>query len=98
MNQGVVSPSVGVKFGNVPKKRGKSIREWWPYYAMMAPALIAQYVSLIKNSSLAIAIGYQELMAVINTAITQTGLALEGIALAVAVFIVFSRKSVWWRP
>lgn len=44
MNQGVVSPSVGVKFGNVPKKRGKSIREWWPYYAMMAPALIFFFI------------------------------------------------------
>lgn len=44
MNQGVVSPSVGVKFGNVPKERGKSIREWWPYYAMMAPALIFFFI------------------------------------------------------
>ena len=43
-----------------------------------------QCLALIKNSTLAIAIGYQDLMAVINTAITQTGLALEGISLALA--------------
>ncbi len=59
-----------------------------PYAARVAlPPYANQCLALIKNSTLAIAIGYQELMAVINTAITQTGLALEGIALAVAVYL-----------
>ena len=48
------------------------------------PPYANQCLALIKNSTLAIAIGYQDLMAVINTAITQTGLALEGISLALA--------------
>ncbi len=59
-----------------------------PYAARVAlPPYANQCLALVKNSTLAIAIGYQELMAVINTAITQTGLALEGITLAVAVYL-----------
>lgn len=59
-----------------------------PYATRVAlPPYANQCLALVKNSTLAIAIGYQELMAVINTAITQTGLALEGIALAVAVYL-----------
>ncbi|MCZ8397541.1 amino acid ABC transporter permease [Achromobacter ruhlandii] len=54
----------------------------WP-----CPPYANQCLALVKNSTLAIAIGYQELMAVINTAITQTGLALEGITLAVAAYL-----------
>lgn len=59
-----------------------------PYAARVAlPPYANQCLALVKNSTLAIAIGYQELMAVINTSITQTGLALEGIALAVMVYL-----------
>ncbi|WP_447919608.1 ABC transporter permease subunit [Achromobacter aegrifaciens] len=59
-----------------------------PYATRVAlPPYANQCLALVKNSTLAIAIGYQELMAVINTAITQTGLALEGIALAVAIYL-----------
>lgn len=59
-----------------------------PYAARVAlPPYANQCLALVKNSTLAIAIGYQELMAVINTAITQTGLALEGITLAVAIYL-----------
>ena len=62
-----------------------------PYATRVAlPPYANQCLALIKNSTLAIAIGYQELMAVINTAITQTGLALEGIALAVAVHLALA--------
>lgn len=62
-----------------------------PYATRVAlPPYANQCLALIKNSTLAIAIGYQELMAVINTAITQTGRALEGIALAVAVYLALA--------
>ncbi|EHK64254.1 ABC transporter permease subunit [Achromobacter arsenitoxydans] len=62
-----------------------------PYAMRVAlPPYANQCLALVKNSTLAIAIGYQELMAVINTAITQTGLALEGIALAVAVYLTLA--------
>lgn len=62
-----------------------------PYATRVAlPPYANQCLALVKNSTLAIAIGYQELMAVINTAITQTGLALEGIALAVAAYLTLA--------
>lgn len=62
-----------------------------PYATRVAlPPYANQCLALVKNSTLAIAIGYQELMAVINTAITQTGLALEGIALAVTVYLALA--------
>ncbi|CAB3815768.1 ABC transporter permease subunit [Achromobacter animicus] len=62
-----------------------------PYATRVAlPPYANQCLALIKNSTLAIAIGYQELMAVINTAITQTGLALEGIALAVSIYLTLA--------
>ncbi|QVQ28520.1 ABC transporter permease subunit [Achromobacter deleyi] len=62
-----------------------------PYATRVAlPPYANQCLALVKNSTLAIAIGYQELMAVINTAITQTGLALEGIALAVTVYLTLA--------
>ncbi|MEN4918565.1 ABC transporter permease subunit, partial [Achromobacter spanius] len=62
-----------------------------PYAMRVAlPPYANQCLALVKNSTLAIAIGYQELMAVINTAITQTGLALEGIALAVGVYLTLA--------
>ena len=37
------------------------------------PALSSQYLNLAKNSTLAIAVGYADLYAVSDTAITQTG-------------------------
>ena len=49
------------------------------------PPYANRCLALIQLFTLAIAIGYQDLMAVINTAITQTGLALEGISLALAI-------------
>lgn len=62
-----------------------------PYAARVAlPPYANQCLALVKNSTLAIAIGYQELMAVINTAITQTGLALEGIALALGIYLALA--------
>ena len=51
------------------------------------PAYANQCLAMVKNSSLAIVIGFQDLMAIINTAITQTGLALEGVAIAAGFYL-----------
>ena len=71
---------------------GKVLRLVIAPYAMRValPPYANQCLALVKNSTLAIAIGYQELMAVINTAITQTGLALEGVTLALAVYLTLA--------
>lgn len=57
---------------------------------VIVPPLTSQYLNLLKNSSLAVAIGYPDLVSVANTAINQTGQAVEGVALTMAVFLVIS--------
>lgn len=62
-----------------------------PYARRVAtPPLLNQYLTLIKNSTLAVAIGYPDLMAVINTVINQTGQAIEASALALAAYLLVS--------
>ena len=46
---------------------------------IILPPLTNQYVAIIKNSSLAIAIGYPDLFWAISTAINVTGHAIEGV-------------------
>jgi len=57
---------------------------------LIVPPLTSQYLNLAKNSSLAVAIGYPDFVAVVNTAINQTGQAIEGIALIMAVYLTIS--------
>jgi general L-amino acid transport system permease protein len=57
---------------------------------LVVPPLTSQYLNLVKNSSLAVAIGYPDFVAVVNTAINQTGQAIEGIALIMAAYLTVS--------
>lgn len=57
---------------------------------VIVPPLTSQMLNLTKNSSLAIAIGYPDLVAVANTTINQTGQAIEGVALMMVVYLFFS--------
>jgi general L-amino acid transport system permease protein len=57
---------------------------------IIVPPLTSQYLNLLKNSSLAIAIGYPDLVNIANTTINITGQAIEGIALVMAVFVAIS--------
>ena len=67
-----------------------------PYAVRVAvPPYANQCLMLIKNSTLAIAIGYQELMAIVNTTITQTGRAIEGMTLAMAFYVVLGTLLAW---
>jgi len=54
------------------------------------PPLVSQYLNLLKNTSLAVAIGYPELVGVGGTIINQTGQALEVVALWMLVYLFFS--------
>ena len=54
------------------------------------PALSSQYLNLAKNSTLAIAVGYADLYAVSDTAITQTGRAIEGFLILLLSFLVLN--------
>jgi general L-amino acid transport system permease protein len=57
---------------------------------VIVPPMTSQYLNLTKNSSLAVAIGYQDLVSVANTTLNQTGQAIEGIAIIMAVFLTIS--------
>lgn len=57
---------------------------------VIIPPMTSQYLNLIKNSSLGVAIGYPELVAVANTSMNQTGQAIEAIAITMAVYLFIS--------
>jgi general L-amino acid transport system permease protein len=58
---------------------------------VILPPLTSQYLSLTKNSSLAVAIGYPDLVSVFaGTALNQTGQAIEIIAITLAVYLALS--------
>ncbi|HEY9067318.1 MAG TPA: ABC transporter permease subunit [Burkholderiaceae bacterium] len=54
---------------------------------LIVPPLASQYMNLIKNSSLAVVIGYPDLVSIANTAINQNGQALEVIVIIMAVYL-----------
>jgi general L-amino acid transport system permease protein len=57
---------------------------------VIVPPMTSQYLNLTKNSSLAVAIGYPDLVSIANTTLNQTGQAVEGIAMIMAVYLVIS--------
>ena len=58
---------------------------------VIVPPLTSQYLNLTKNSSLAIAIAYPELVAVFaGTTLNQTGQAIETIAITMLVYLTIS--------
>ena len=57
---------------------------------VIIPPMTSQYLNLTKNSSLAVAVGYQDIVSVANTTLNQTGQAIEAIALIMLVFLTIS--------
>jgi general L-amino acid transport system permease protein len=57
---------------------------------VIVPPLTSQYLNLTKNSSLAVAIGYPDLVSIANTTINQTGQAIEGVSIIMAVYLTVS--------
>lgn len=57
---------------------------------VIIPPLTSQYLNLIKNSSLAIAVGYPDLFYVSNTIQNQSGRAVEMISLVMLTYLMFS--------
>ena len=57
---------------------------------VILPPLTNQYLNLTKNSSLAVAIGYPDIISIANTAMNQTGRAVECIAIVMAVYLTIS--------
>lgn len=57
---------------------------------LIIPPLTNTYLTAVKNSSLAIAIGFPDLVMVSNTVMNQTGQAIETIAIFMAVYLGLS--------
>ncbi|WP_290866720.1 ABC transporter permease subunit [Aquabacterium sp.] len=56
----------------------------------IVPAATNQYLNLIKNSSLAVAVGYPDLVSVGNTALNQTGQAVACVLVMMSVYLSLS--------
>ena len=68
----------------------------------IVPPLASQYLNLTKNSSLAVLIGYPDLVAVFGgTSLNQTGQAIEIIAMLMAFYLAVSLSISafmnWWN-
>jgi general L-amino acid transport system permease protein len=57
---------------------------------VIIPPLTSQYLNLTKNSSLAVAIGYPDLVHVSNTTMNQTGRAVEAILVFATIYLTLS--------
>ncbi len=54
---------------------------------VIIPPMTNQFLNLTKNSSLAVAIGYPDVVSIANTALNQTGRALECISIVMLVYL-----------
>jgi len=54
---------------------------------VIVPPLTNQYLNLTKNSSLAVAVGYPDLVSIANTTLNQTGRAMECIVIIMVVYL-----------
>jgi len=57
---------------------------------VIIPPLTSQFLNLTKNSSLAVAIGYPDLVSVTGTVLNQTGQAVEVISITMLVYLTLS--------
>ena len=62
----------------------------------IVPAATNQFLNLLKNSSLAVAVGYPDLVSVGNTAINQTGRAVECVLVMMTVYLTLSLLTAWF--
>lgn len=73
-------------------QRGQSLRLVILPQALrvIVPPMTSQYLNLTKNSTLALLIGYPDLVSVANTTLNQTGQAIEGVAIEMGTFLAIS--------
>jgi general L-amino acid transport system permease protein len=57
---------------------------------VILPPLGSQYLSTVKNTTLALAVGFPDLGLVVATVVNQTGQALENLALMIAIYLSIS--------
>ena len=57
---------------------------------VIIPPITSQYLNLTKNSSLAVAVGYPDLVSISTTTLNQTGRAIEAISLVMLAYLTMS--------
>lgn len=57
---------------------------------VITPMIISSYLDLTKDSSLAVAIGYPDLVSIINTTANTTGQSFEALAILIGVYLVLN--------
>lgn len=57
---------------------------------VVIPPMTSQFLNLTKNSTLAVAIGYPDLVFVTNTQMNQTGQAIEGMSIIMGTYLTIS--------
>lgn len=57
---------------------------------VMVPPAAGQYISVVKNSSLGVVVGYPELFSVDNTIVTLSGHTVEAIAIMMSIYLAIS--------
>jgi general L-amino acid transport system permease protein len=57
---------------------------------VIIPPMTSQYFNIVKNTTLALVVGYPDLSFVVATTINQTGQVIEGVFILVAVFLSIS--------
>ncbi|MFZ2652495.1 MAG: ABC transporter permease subunit [Burkholderiaceae bacterium] len=63
---------------------------------VIIPPITSQYLNLTKNSSLAVAVGYPDLVSISTTSLNQTGRAIECIAIIMACYLTLSLGTSWF--
>lgn len=57
---------------------------------IMVPPMTSQYLNVVKNTTLALAVGYPDFAAVVATTINQTSQAIEGVTILLLVYLTIS--------
>lgn len=57
---------------------------------VILPPLTSQYINVVKNSTLAIAVGYQDFMTIMGTIINKSSHAIEGVVIILSVFLILN--------
>jgi general L-amino acid transport system permease protein len=57
---------------------------------MIVPPATSQFLNLAKNTSLAVAIGYGDLMSITDATLNQTGQAVEAMAVAICLYLLMN--------
>jgi general L-amino acid transport system permease protein len=63
---------------------------------IIVPPLGSEYLGVVKNSSLAVAVGYPDLVAVITTMQSDTGQAVEGVLIIMVAYLTISLAVSWF--